>query len=184
MNNRYMGRRARARGLHDICRLRALTRRYRELLQSSTSASVCWLSRALASEAQALEMSVLRSKSPDLAVFRLPPPSASSPRPQGVAATSQKYGPQPDLPEMTDLRRGPHRSRQNATGMSKRSRTVQRIQSRESSRGRRTILLLCREKAGTRGSKTKEFQNRRNQCQPSFRLASLLSHGTERADPS
>src|ERR1035441_3843016 len=43
-----MGRRVRARGLHDVCRPRALTRRYRELLQSSTSASDCWLSRALA----------------------------------------------------------------------------------------------------------------------------------------
>jgi hypothetical protein len=36
INNRYMGRRVRARGLQTSCRPRALTRRYRELLQSST----------------------------------------------------------------------------------------------------------------------------------------------------
>jgi hypothetical protein len=35
-NKRYMVRRVRARGLHRVCRPRALTRRYRELLQAGT----------------------------------------------------------------------------------------------------------------------------------------------------
>jgi hypothetical protein len=54
---------------------------------------------------------------------------------------SQNHSPQPDLPEMTDLRRRSHRSRQDAPGIRKQSRTVRQIQPREFSRGRRTILI-------------------------------------------